>query len=495
MKKAFLLVVLVPLFSFGQSKLSYKVFYDRNLEKNGMKVQLTYNSGVNTTSTAFHYVNNNWGEDNLFNCLIIPEKENPNISFTKNQRNNQININHPQQEKVTLAYRIKQDYVEPNYYIFHRPNIRNKSFYIYGWSLFLIPEAFNKAPLDTEVEIEVEWVGFPKDFRIHNTYASQSAKQTIKTPLWKGLFQSLFVGGDYRISKFECHGKPVYFAVEGNWYNGFTDEFLRSNFEKAVTSQRDFWEDYGQDYFTLIMTPTVSQGDSLYRGTSNSGTALRNAFVVHGTNNPFNNKESFIYLLHHELMHEWIGHKISYKHDDNLGKWFKEGFTEYYAYKNMLRVQTLTLEEYVNTFNKKIIEAYWKNPKKNIPNYKIGDDYWSDNNVNKVAYKRGAIFAFWLDNQILLKSNYTKSLDNLMRDLLEYCVKNNAQYTDELFVEFVNNYLNRDITYFLQKHLICGEDINLVKERWIEGFKFEQTDQNIPKLIFTQENESKYLLK
>ena len=114
--------------------------------------------------------------------------------------------------------------------------------------------------------------------------------------------------------------------------------------------------------------------------------------------------------------------------------------------------------------------------------------------MEKVPYRRGAIFAFWLDNQILLKSNYTKSLDDLMRELLKKCVAEHVLLTDELFLELATNYLDDDISYFFQKHILNGEDIDLLKEKWIEGFQFQFQDE-IPQLQMINNNEEKYLVR
>src|SRR5690606_31285116 len=95
-----------------------------------------------------------------------------------------------------------------------------------------------------------------------------------------------------------------------------------------------------------------------------------------------------------------------------------EGFTDYYTYKNRLRSGNLTFDDWLKQFNEDIFRAHWENPMRNEPNYRIKDDFWKSRNIEKIPYRRGALFAFWLDNQIQLKSNGTRSLDDLMRDLL-----------------------------------------------------------------------------
>jgi predicted metalloprotease with PDZ domain len=139
-----------------------------------------------------------------------------------------------------------------------------------------------------------------------------------------------------------------------------------------------------------------------------------------------------------------------------------------------------------------VIKAHWENPEKNKPNYLIRDDYWKSRNIEKIPYRRGALFAFWLDNQILKKSGYTKLLDDLMQDLLKRCTTGDQQFSDELFLSLAQQYPNRDITYFFQKHVISGVDFEFTNEDLIGGFKIDKS-ASVPKLTADQDLTGKYI--
>ncbi|MBX2950584.1 MAG: peptidase [Crocinitomicaceae bacterium] len=493
MNRMLLFLVLLPFGVISQNKISYNVYYDEQLGNNGLKVEVNFTAKKATDSTVFHYSNQVWGQDSLFKSLLLPESENSSVSFQTNPEKDELIVYHPKGKKIQFTYRIKQDYKEPDYYIVSRPRVNDTFFYVLGQSLFMVPKVFTESTDEPAITATINWVGFPEDYKIHNMYASQQKKQVIKDNLWNGFYNVLYVGGDYRIYNFSVKEKPVYFAVRGSWLNGYTDEFLSSNLEKAILSQREFWNDYNQPYFTFILSPTVTQVDSLFRGSSITGSSVRNGFMMMATNNPFNSQGSYKYILFHELMHDWIGQRIRNKHEE-LNYWFSEGFTDYYTYKNRLRAKDISYDEWLSSFNKEVIEQHWKNPERNIPNYSIKDDFWKSRNVEKVPYRRGAVFAFWLDNQILLKSNYTQSLDDLMRELLKKCVAENVLLTDELFLGLTEKYLNEDISYFFQKHILNGEDMDLLKEKWIEGFQFQLKDE-IPQLQLINNNEEKYLVR
>lgn len=488
--KKLIALILLPLSTWAQNRISYKIFYDNDLEKNGLKVQVDYTLKKAADSTAFFYKNTVWGEENIFRSISFAPEENPGVSVTTQAEDNRVVARHKGGKKVSLSYRIRQDFKDPDYNAYFRPVVKNSYFSILGQCLFIIPEIVTES--GRPVDVTVEWIGFPASFKIQNTYATLPRRQNIRDGIWEGFYKSLFVGGDYRISSFTDHGKPVYFAVNGEWYKPYSDEYLFVNLQQAIRSQRAFWRDYSQNYFAVIMVPTVSQADSSFKGQNMLGTALKNGFMIQSTNNPFNDSETYMHILHHELMHHWIGGRIVNKHA-GLNYWFSEGFTDYFAYKNRLRIDNISFSEWVQLFNRNVVEELWMNPERNTPNYKIIEDYWKNRKLQRLPYSRGSLFALWLDHQILLKSNYTQSLDDLMRDMLKRCTENNERFSDELLIELAGKYLGRDITQFFQKHVIVGQDIDLVNEKWAEGFSFRMID-GIPALISVPDNKKRYIL-
>lgn len=339
----------------------------------------------------------------------------------------------------------------------------------------------------------MEWLNFPKEFVIHNSFGSNVLKQHLPIKLWSELYHSLFVGGDYRIKSFSYLNKQVYFAIRGKWMNDYQDDQLYDALKKTISTQREFWKDISPDYYTVIITPTITQNDSVYKGNSIHGSGVKNGFFIESTNNPFNKFSKMKYIFNHEMMHDWIGGKILMKNEE-LNYWFSEGFTDYYAYKNRLRNKDISFKEWLNNFNTEVIKAHWQNPERNLPNYRIKENFWKDYNFQKVPYHRGAIFAFWLDNQILKKSNYTKSLDDVMREILRVCTTENKKFSDELFLNIAQKYLDKDITSFFQKHIINGVDFEFKQEDFIEEFKIVYVEK-LPTIVSDEDLIDKYILK
>lgn len=488
-----LILVMTTTFVVGQTKVNYKISYVNNLEEEGLKVQVSINLKKNADSTYFHYSNEVWGQNNLMNCLKFIKKDNPEYNFKIIADSNRIVVYHPKGKNVKFIYHIIQDVKVKTISLKHRPLVEKEYFHVLGESLFIVPEEIYKKKIDPQIIANIQWVNFPSTYKIHNTFGTNQKRQVLNVKLWSELYHSLFVGGDYRVYSFSHQNKPIEFAIRGTWLGEYQDEKLLNAIKSTITTQRDFWKDYAFDYYTIIFTPTVSQNDSTFKGQSITGSSIKNGFMILSSNNPFNNFNRIKHTLNHEIMHDWIAGKISMKNEE-LNYWFSEGFTDYYAFKNRLQSNDLTFQEWISLFNKEVLRRHWENPEKNKPNYLIKDDFWNNKNIEKVPYRRGAIFAFWVDNQILINSNYTKSLDDLMREILFICTSQNKKFTDELFLETLKKYLNEDISYFFQKHIINGEDIDFKKEKLIDEFTMKY-ENNIPQINSINEMQIKYILK
>jgi len=468
------LLALVPVSLSAQPTITYNIFFSDQLEKDGLKVEVIYRPEHASDSLVYFYDEELWGVDNLFDGLIILQDENQDSRVVKNREKDKVTVYGNEDGFFSLTYRIKQTFEEPEYDVFVRPVVHDHYFHIVGQLLFVLPEELTE--YEEPINFNLNWIGFPDDFVIHNNFGSQLRRQEITVTLWDKFFDSIFVGGDYRIFPFEVYGKPVYLAVRDQWFNGVTDTYLLQVSQQAVQSQREFWQDFEKEYFTIVLTPTVTQADSSFPGTDRSGTALYNGFMIQSTNNPFNDKEMFPNMLHHEMMHHWIGSLMQMKHP-RLMKWFSEGFTDYFAYKNRLRIGDLTPDEWTELLNENVLRFHWNNPQRNIPNYRIETDFWTSMDFQRVPYNRGTIFAFWLDNQILRKTDYKKSLDDLMLELYQTVTVDQLEVGDELVIDLANKYLDDDIYPFFQQYVIVGEDIPFEELEWITGISFSRDDQ------------------
>ena len=478
--------------SIAQHRIDYNIFYSQNVENEGLKIQVKFKSKKAKDFTYFHYANEVWGETDLSKCIEFIKSDNPTYKFKIVPDSSRIVIYHPKARNIDFIYRLKQDYKTESIKALNRPRVKNNFFHVLGQSLFMVPEEIFEKENNPKVKATIEWIGFPDGFKIHNSFGTNSKKQIISTKIDGGFYHSLFIGGDYRIREFKHLNKSVYFAIRGNWLKDYQDEKIFEALRKTIKTQREFWNDNNFDFYTVIMTPTTTQTDSSFKGQTSKGSNIKNGFLIQSSNNPFNSFNVIKYMFNHEMMHDWIGGKIKMKNEE-LNYWFSEGFTDYYTYKNRLRNGDLSFQEWISSFNKNILKPYWKNPEKNKANYAIKDDFWKNRNIERIPYQRGAVFAFWLDNQILKKSNYKKSLDDLIREILKICETQNRKFTDELFLEISQKYLNEDISYFFQKHIIIGEDIILKDDDLIEDFNIYILE-NIPTVASKNNNAKGFII-
>ena len=492
MKRIFILLLCCPLLTSGQTAIDYKILYSDHMEKTGLEVQVSMALKKPADSTCFSYPDEVWGESHLSRCLTGLESKQPGYRFKIVPDSNRLVVYHPHQKNISFSYKIKQDYPGDSIRIFNRPRVKDNYFHVQGQSLFVIPEqvVYHKTG-QPYISAGFEWVGFPAGYTIHNTLGANQQKKRKTLLVWDELYSSLFVGGDYRIYSFRYEGKPVDLAVRGEWQL-YKEEQLFAEVKRVISVQRAFWKDNSAGYFTVIMSPTVTAYDSTFSGQSICGTALYNGFMIQASNNPFNDFGSIKYTLNHELMHNWIGQKIRPQNEE-LNYWFSEGFTDYYTYKNRLRSGDLTMDQWQKEFNEEVIKAHFKNPQRNKPNYVVKDNFWKGRDYEKIPYRRGAIFALWLDNQILKVSGYTQSLDDAMKDILKECTQEHKTFTNEMLLRVARRYLQRDIAYFFEKYVISGVDYDFKTEDLIDGFAVDYREDGMMLLSASSSARNRYL--
>ncbi|MCR5888288.1 hypothetical protein LRS06_11030 [Hymenobacter sp. J193] len=479
MKLLLFFCCLLPLLAGAQPRIGYEVHYAPHLSTEGLRVQVQVRTPQAEDSTYFHFANEVWGEPDLLRCLGGFAGEGAGYRFRVVPDSNRVVVYHPRTRTVRFSYRVKQDAADYTRDQVNRPRVTDAYFHVLGESLFMVPDFIASSPVEPRLTATIRWVGFPPGYVLHNTFASQVTEQTFRGKLWTEFYRSLYVGGDYRLHQFRYQNRPVYVALRGQWHHYDEPGFLRS-LQQALTAQRDFWHDAGPARYTVFMSPTITTADTTWRGQSMRGEGLYQGFKLQSTNNPFNSWDLLRYMFNHEMLHDWIGGQIRGAHGE-LNNWFTEGFTDYYAYKNRLRSGDLTLEAWVKAFNEDVIQQLYKNPERNQPNYLIKDNYWKSRAFGKLPYRRGALFAFWLDNQILKRSGNTRSLDDLMRELRQACLPPGQTFTDERFLALAQAYLHEDISYEFQKYILHGADIPWTTPELIEGFSMDAT-QPIPVL-------------
>ncbi|NRB11410.1 MAG: M61 family peptidase [Rickettsiaceae bacterium] len=167
------------------------------------------------------------------------------------------------------------------------------------------------------------------------------------------------------------------------------------------------------------------------------------------------------FLLAHEHLHNWIGSKLKNNEQEELNKWFTEGFTDYYARVIALKSGGVSLGEFIDSCNL-FLQYYFLSPVINEPNTRIESDYWHNYDIRKLSYYRGFVFAIYLNHLIKQNSN-TYSLDNVILDLYNITKHDKDNFSSNLFQKIAKPYVGRSITAEISRFIDKGETIDLAE--------------------------------
>ncbi|RNC88013.1 MAG: hypothetical protein ED556_02150 [Winogradskyella sp.] len=449
--------------------ISYAVSPSIHESANALKVKTSFQPN-STGETILLFQDKAWGQDSLHNVIKDIKLASENGKIEVNRDSGWYSITHPKNlDVLEVEYTISQDtegeLTTRNTY---RPIIQEDYFHLFSHNFFMLPKHIIKDSEDN-FNVNLSWYNFPDDYKIANSFGSNQHIQVINNVSEEEFHTAVFVGGDFRVHNIDVKGNDVAFIIRGEW-EVFQDSTIVNVLKATVGAQRDFWQDHSQDYFAVTMIPTVQE-----RGSSFQGSGLTNSFATNASNNEYLEVEGLVYLFNHELQHNWTGHII--KNDDEEKQyWFSEGFTEYYTLKNIAKANIYGLDEsnFIKEFNQFIKELY-TSPVKEMPNSEMTyDNFWSGKEgIQKLPYRRGALFAFYLDNKIKKDTNGEKSLDDLLLNFKEDALKTGQKIDHEYFVKTANKYLKEDLKSFFDQHIEKGQLFNLEEIYQSFGFEFD----------------------
>jgi predicted metalloprotease with PDZ domain len=442
-------------------------------EKNTSELKLKMNFPAEVDGeTILLFQDQAWGQDSLHNVLASMKVLNAEATITTQRDSGWVIIKHHNDVKeLEFEYTLQQDTeVELTTMNTYRPIIQPEYFHVFAHNLLMLPEKIVR-PEGSKFNVNITWEGFATDYSLVNSFGSNELVQSIENTSEEKFHNAVFVGGDFRVHNLNIEGNKVVFAIRGDW-EVVKDTALTAILNKTIRTQRSLWQDHTQDYFAITMIPTV-----LERGSGFQGSGLTNSFAVNATNNEYLELEGLVYLFNHELQHNWTGHVIR-NDDEEKQYWFSEGFTDYYTLKNIAREQIHNLDEsyFITKFNTFIQELY-TSPVKEMPNSELTyENFWGgQEGIQKLPYRRGALFAFYLDHKIQKDSNGEKSLDDVLLEFKNDAIANDQKLTHPYFVEVVNNYLTEDVQPFFNKHIEEGKLFDLEAIFTDFGFDFEPT--------------------
>jgi len=224
---------------------------------------------------------------------------------------------------------------------------------------------------------------------------------------------------------------------EGGWASaaGFRGAWLgtpawdvRAEMEwaaKGFAALREFFRDPDPPPYTFFLRV-------LPESTTSGGTSLNNSFILavpagaHAARAPRG-------TIFHEMVHHWGG---SIAGEGGATSWFGEGLATYYTPLLMMRAGLDSLGAYGRSVNA-TARRYYASPHRNLPNDSIPRLFWADAEAREVPYARGALYFADVGARVRAASGGRRSLDDVVRPLLERRNKRGEQLTERSWVEAI----------------------------------------------------------
>lgn len=311
-------------------------------------------------------------------------------------------IKHAPNAEISVSYRVFQDVpgepkaADDNPY---RPIVQPTYFHLIGETVFALPE------WDQTVSASFALGPLPRGWRFASDL--EHSKRTGEPLTLGSLSESILVGGDFRVLSRPGLGGNLRVALRGKWPN-FTDEGITDQIARIIAAHNAFWGDPDEPFLVTIL-PLKGDPNRISLG----GTGRADAFAFFATDN--GDDVTINRILAHEHIHTWVPRRIGRmpERDEPRDYWLSEGFTDFYAYRLLVRDGMWTVENYADALNETLM-AYWSSPARNAPNTRIVSDFWNDQFVGKLPYQRGNLLALRWDAQLHAASKGARDFDDVV---------------------------------------------------------------------------------
>ncbi len=330
--------------------------------------------------------------------------------------------------------------------------------------------------------VSFRWRKYPENFTYFNSVQPSQKRPSVKLEdYYDKISQKVyFVMGDtFDVKEYDVMGIPYYsVTTKRDKYGNDLQGSLSPFFENYFPSIHRFWNDTDFPFYFLAVTALQNNQEEIGAG----GFGMKNGFVMKlGTK--FDTWEKLVTA--HETAHTWVGLKIMLGKGSFDHQWFGEGFNDYTTIINLANSKIYGEKEFLHYLNNDNFKQHYESKIKGEHNDSIAAKYWTDySNYGRLPYRRGLIYAFYLDNQIRLASNGKFTLRNMLLDLyaLRQTKKNDEILTVDDFIDVGSTYLDKqELSEQIKRYMIAGQPIDFNNIKLIPEFKIE-INNNIPKV-------------
>lgn len=306
--------------------------------------------------------------------------------------------------------------------------------------------------VEADTPIRFSWTGLPPRWK-----AASDLEHSGLTS--EGLLASTLIGGkDLTLVPVGDGGTRL--AIQGPFAN-FNANQLATDFAKISQVHRAFWGDGDSRFFTSLAPVKTEGSEKLLLGTGLGADAFA-AWVSQNSS-----RDDALWLLAHEHFHAWLPGQVGGLESGRSeieSYWFSEGFTNFYTVRTLVRAGLWTPQRWVDHWNDEIA-AYQTSSARLMPAAATVDKFWSDADVGKLPYQRGALIALVIDQRVRRATNNRKNLDDVMLAMRAKALSG-GKFAPTLLIEAVKEISGLDVSSLIQDVARNGQAIDVPDEAW-----------------------------
>lgn len=436
-----------------QPELHYELSYDASAQK--INVAMQYQP-AGDDSVTFVYGNPGFGgQQDIFNCvrgLTVFGKHKVVDSLR------QLTVYPDGNTPIDIRYSVVDDGANGQFVReLFRPVLKEDYLYCTSLNLLLLPD-------DGEIPVKLQWLE-SEPFHIVS-YVNPNLQDG---QWWHGkvddVRNSLFVGGkQVSIESCKAGNADGYTITQLPDSLKFNAPLVTDFFVKYFSTCREFWQDTAWEEYSLAVLPFLDESITHDIGGIGyqKGFCAKYAPIIDTILN-----ETNMFTIAHEVGHHWIGTYLAFGAEN---QWFDEGFNDYQTYYNLSHCGLMSADWFERRINADL-RIYYTSPISTLPNEEVWKNYWTMGDYNRLPYRRGCFFAFFLDNQIRLATEGRADFMSLMRTLKQAAkAKGDGLLEVEDFIQVTAQYLPENEVrkyvddYIMQGQLIDFSQVQLAKE-------------------------------
>jgi predicted metalloprotease with PDZ domain len=335
--------------------------------------------------------------------------------------------------------------------------------YFNGASVFMYVKGATDLPLKLKIDAPAGW-------RVTTPLGLEpGADGYYSSPNYDILVDSPTEVGNHQLLEFTARGKTHRIAIWGE--AAYDPARLKEEFAKIVEEGARIFGGLPYDHYTFIIHIQPEIGGGLEHLNSTTCQTTPRAFL---TRRGYRN---FLGLISHEYFHLWNVKRIrplalgpfDYQRENyTRALWVSEGITDYYSEQLLRRAGLISTQEYLEGIANNIL-SYESTPGRLEQTAESASfDSWiklyrpDENSINSAMsyYLRGDLLGWLLDFEIRTRTGGARSLDDVMRSLLENHGLPKPGFTDAGLKAAFEKVAGGDLTDFFKRYVNGNEEID-----------------------------------